>query len=173
MFDAADRLLQLPTSDLDRCCAWHRPHGERKAPRVGAKPVLAVDILDGVDGSPVRAGRGVPPADCTVTFAALKLQLLLGAGRILAGDVEVVDIGLDTRRGPGPARCRGRGRRLVVRPRPLTAHSDPLCGLPPAAWKVMPPTSHRRRRGKPRWMVSLSTPGTDGSAPEEVVRRCN
>ncbi len=57
--------------------------------------VLAVDIPSGVDGltgqllgSPVRADR-------TVTFAALKPGIVLEPGRSLAGEVTVVDIGLD------------------------------------------------------------------------------
>ena len=74
-------------------------HGEWWAPRVGATPVLAVDIPSGVDGLTGAAGRGVLPADRTVTFAALKPGLLFGPGRWLAGDVEVADIGLDV----GPA----------------------------------------------------------------------
>ena len=88
-------------------------HGEWRAPRVGAAPVLAVDIPSGVNGLTGEAGRGVLAADRTVTFAALKPGLLLGAGRNLAGDVEVVDIGLDTRRARAHAR-RVRGRRPVV-----------------------------------------------------------
>jgi ADP-dependent NAD(P)H-hydrate dehydratase / NAD(P)H-hydrate epimerase len=65
-------------------------------------PVLAVDIPSGIDGltgavgGPGSAGATrVQPATATVTFAALKPGLLLGAGPALAGAVEVVDIGLD------------------------------------------------------------------------------
>ncbi len=67
-----------------------------EAPRVGATPVLAVDIPSGVDGlTGETLGRPLA-AVRTVTFAAAKPGLLLGAGAGLSGEVEVVDIGLDT-----------------------------------------------------------------------------
>ena len=56
--------------------------------------MLAVDIPSGVDGNTGSADAGTP-ADVTVTFAAAKPGLYLGNGRDLAGDVRVVDIGLD------------------------------------------------------------------------------
>ena len=61
----------------------------------GDVPVLAVDIPSGVDGLTGVATGGVAAAQRTVTFAAAKPGLLLGAGARLAGDIEVVDIGLD------------------------------------------------------------------------------
>ena len=61
-------------------------------------PVLAVDIPSGVDGlTGELLGRPLA-AHRTVTFVALKPGLVLEPGRSFAGDVEVVDIGLD----PGP-----------------------------------------------------------------------
>ena len=57
--------------------------------------MLAVDIPSGVDGLTGAAGRAPCCAARTVTFAALKPGLLLAAGPELAGEVEVVDIGLD------------------------------------------------------------------------------
>ena len=61
-------------------------------------PVLAVDIPSGVDGL-TGAALGTPcPADRTITFAALKPGLVFEPGRSLAGDVEVVDLGLDVSR---------------------------------------------------------------------------
>jgi NAD(P)H-hydrate epimerase len=57
--------------------------------------VLAVDIPSGVDGLTGVASERVLAAERTVTFAALKPGLLLGGGRELAGEIEVVDIGLD------------------------------------------------------------------------------
>ena len=68
--------------------------------------MLAVDIPSGVDGLTGEAGRGVLAADRTVTFAALKPGLLFGAGRGLAGDVEVADIGLDVVVGARPTSSR-------------------------------------------------------------------
>ena len=61
--------------------------------------VLAVDIPSGVDGLTGRLIGRPARADRTVTFAALKPGLVLEPGRSVAGEVTVVDIGLDT----GPA----------------------------------------------------------------------
>lgn len=64
-----------------------------------ATPVLAVDLPSGVDGL-TGERLGEPwPADRTITFVALKPGLVLEPGRSLAGDVRVVDVGLD----PGAA----------------------------------------------------------------------
>ncbi|MCY3849751.1 MAG: NAD(P)H-hydrate dehydratase [Acidimicrobiaceae bacterium] len=60
-----------------------------------AQRVLAVDIPSGVDGL-TGERLGLPmSAERTVTFAALKPGLVLEPGRSLAGEVRVVDIGLD------------------------------------------------------------------------------
>jgi len=73
--------------------------GQYRAPAVPAGvPVLAVDIPSGVDGDTGEACGEPLRADLTVTFAALKPGLLLGDGPLLAGRVEVVDIGLDVSR---------------------------------------------------------------------------
>ena len=57
--------------------------------------ILAVDIPSGVDGLTGQR-LGLPlRAERTVTFAALKPGLVLEPGRSLAGEVRVVDIGLD------------------------------------------------------------------------------
>jgi len=70
--------------------------GEYKAPSVpSGVPVLAVDIPSGVDGDTGEAHGEPLRADVTVTFAALKPGLLQGDGPLLAGRVEVADIGLD------------------------------------------------------------------------------
>lgn len=64
------------------------------APTTDAQ-VLAVDIVSGVDGNTgVVSGRALK-ADRTLTFAALKPGLLLGAGAELSGEIEIADIGLD------------------------------------------------------------------------------
>lgn len=70
-------------------------------PAVGPAPVLAVDIpsgIGGLTGSVVGTSDddgGAVHAAVTVTFAALKPGLLLGAGAAACGSVEVADIGLD------------------------------------------------------------------------------
>lgn len=58
-------------------------------------PVLAVDIPSGLDGLTGELLGDPLVATRTVTFAALKPGLLLGAGPDRCGDIEVVDIGLD------------------------------------------------------------------------------
>jgi NAD(P)H-hydrate epimerase len=61
-----------------------------------AAAVVAVDIPSGVsadDGS--VADRVVLPADVTVTFGGIKAGLLLPPGRDLAGEVRLVEVGIE------------------------------------------------------------------------------
>ena len=58
-------------------------------------PVVAVDLPSGVDASTGEAAGVAVRADLTVTFHACKLGLAISPGRFLAGDVVIVDIGLD------------------------------------------------------------------------------
>jgi NAD(P)H-hydrate epimerase len=69
--------------------------GRWAPPDVGVVPVLAVDLPSGLDGLTGEATGPVLAAVRTVTFAAHKPGLLLGAGPALAGEVEVADVGLD------------------------------------------------------------------------------
>ena len=86
----------LPPCDLVIDAAYGTGfRGEYEAPDPGGAPVLAVDIPSGVNGLTGEAGPGAVSAELTVTFAALKPGLVLGAGRDRAGRVEVADIGLD------------------------------------------------------------------------------
>jgi hydroxyethylthiazole kinase-like uncharacterized protein yjeF len=81
----------LPRCDLVIDAAFGTGfRGTWDAPDVGDVPVLAVDIPSGVDGRTGLAEGHVLWAERTVTFAALKPGLLFAAG-----DIEVVDIGLD------------------------------------------------------------------------------
>ena len=57
--------------------------------------VVAVDIPSGVDPDDGSVPGVVLPADVTVTFGAFKAGLLLSPGRELAGEVRLIDIGLD------------------------------------------------------------------------------
>jgi NAD(P)H-hydrate epimerase len=87
----------LPSADLVIDAAYGT--GLQRAyspPSPGGSPVLAVDIPSGVSGltGEVLEGGGAMRAVATVTFASLKPGLLFGAGPDLAGEVEVVDIGL-------------------------------------------------------------------------------
>lgn len=96
VYEAAACPPVLPPCDLVIDAAYGTGfRGSWKAPDVGDAAVLAVDVPSGVDAQTGAAGRGVLPADRTVTFQALKPGLLLGAGSRLAGHVDVVDIGLD------------------------------------------------------------------------------
>ena len=142
MFDAADCPPRLPDADLVIDAAYGTGfHGEWRAPRVGAAPVLAVDIPSGVDGLTGEAGRGVLPADRTVTFAALKPGLLFGAGRV--------------------PRRRRRGRRH--RPRhqraPAPTSSSPTTSR--GWWRPRPPTAHKWSRAV---RVVAGSPGMTGAA---------
>jgi ADP-dependent NAD(P)H-hydrate dehydratase / NAD(P)H-hydrate epimerase len=174
LFDAAECPPQLPVADLVVDAAYGTGfRGEWRAPRVGAAPVLAVDIPSGVSGLTGEAGRGVLAADRTVTFAALKPGLLLGAGRNLAGEVEVVDIGLDTRRARAHL-VEAEDVSTWWRPRPPTAHKWSravriVAGSPGMTGAAHLSSGAAQRAGS--GMVTLSTPGADGSAPPEVVRR--
>ncbi|MGI8761613.1 MAG: NAD(P)H-hydrate dehydratase [Jatrophihabitantaceae bacterium] len=56
---------------------------------------VAVDLPSGVDADTGQAGERAVRADVTVTFGALEAGVLLGRGAELAGEVRLVDIGLD------------------------------------------------------------------------------
>jgi ADP-dependent NAD(P)H-hydrate dehydratase / NAD(P)H-hydrate epimerase len=98
--DAPDRIARDGDVDLVIDAAYGTGfRGTYRAPSVPAGvPVLAVDVPSGVDGDTGEACGEPLRADVTVTFAALKPGLLQGDGPLLAGRVEVVDIGLDVDR---------------------------------------------------------------------------
>jgi NAD(P)H-hydrate epimerase len=58
--------------------------------------VLAVDLPSGLDGDTGRLVGTPMRATATVTMAAIKAGLLIGAGPELAGEVEIADIGIPT-----------------------------------------------------------------------------
>ena len=96
VFPVAECPPRLPASDLVIDAAFGTGfRSEWYAPDPAGAPVLAVDIPSGVDGLTGAAGRGVLPADRTVTFAALKPGLLFPPGSVLAGELELADVGLD------------------------------------------------------------------------------
>lgn len=96
VIDAAMRPPMLPPADLVIDAAYGTGfRGEWIAPDIGDAAVLAVDLPSGLDATTGSAGPGVLAADRTVTFQAYKPGLLLGDGPRLAGEVTVVDIGLD------------------------------------------------------------------------------
>jgi len=99
VYDAAACPPVLPPADLVIDAAYGTGfHGGWRAPDVGGARVLAVDVPSGVDAltGAVPPGTHVLAADRTVTFAALKPGLLFSPGNELAGELELVDVGLDT-----------------------------------------------------------------------------
>src|SRR5437899_3334236 len=56
---------------------------------------IAVDVPSGIDADTGESGEAVVRADVTVTFGALKPGLVIGDGPSCAGQVHLVDIGLD------------------------------------------------------------------------------
>jgi NAD(P)H-hydrate epimerase len=96
VLDAEDLPAALPRCDLVIDAAYGTGfHGTWDPPDVGGVPVLAVDIPSGVDGRTGEAEGHVLWAERTVTFAALKPGLLFADGAARAGEIVVVDIGLD------------------------------------------------------------------------------
>ncbi len=152
--------------------------GEWIAPEItgvsGERPlVLAVDIPSGVNALTGQAGAGVLAADRTVTFQALKPGLVFGAGRRLAGDIVVVDIGLDVtsagvylvqasdvahcwpRRAPDAHKWKGAVR--------VVAGSVGMLG----AGQLCAAAAARSGAG----LVALSSPGADPGARSEIIQR--
>ena len=99
VIDAGEQPERLPPSDLVIDAAYGTGfRGDYTAPDPAGAPVLAVDIPSGIDGLTGEAQPGAVRATATITFAALKTGLLLGAGFEHAGRVSVADIGLDVSR---------------------------------------------------------------------------
>ena len=182
VFDARSCPAALPPCDLVIDAAYgtgYRPGDDSRPPwsppDVGAAAVLAVDIPSGVDALTGAAPATVLAATRTVTFAALKPGLLFGPGKALAGDVQVVDIGLDTSRATAhlvtAADVRG-----WWRPRPADAHKwsravRMIAGSRGMTGAAALSSAAAMRAGA--GIVWLSAPGLDhvGDAREEVVTK--
>ena len=179
VIDAAMRPPVLPACDLVIDAAYGTGfRGEWIAPDVvspsGGRPlVLAVDIPSGVDALTGEAGSGVLAADRTVTFQALKPGLLVGDGRELTGEIEVVDIGLDVS---------GATQHLVDAgdvaawwpQRAMEAHKwngavRVIAGSPGmlGAGRLCAEAAARSGAG----LVMLSSPGIDPDARSEIIQR--
>ena len=74
-----------------------RPDAARLATAAaeGAGITVAVDVPSGIDATTGAVQGAAFPAMHTVTFGAVKLGLVVGEGRAHAGQVHLVDIGLD------------------------------------------------------------------------------
>jgi hydroxyethylthiazole kinase-like uncharacterized protein yjeF len=74
-----------------------RPDAAGLARRAGESAALtvAVDIPSGIDADTGAVGGDAFPAMHTVTFGAVKPGLVVGEGRGYAGEVHLIDIGLD------------------------------------------------------------------------------
>ncbi|HEX5027390.1 MAG TPA: NAD(P)H-hydrate dehydratase [Gaiellaceae bacterium] len=74
-----------------------RPEAAELIDRINASEarVVSVDMPSGVDASTGEVAGAAVEADLTVTFHAPKVGLAVAPGRFLAGEVVVVDIGLD------------------------------------------------------------------------------
>ena len=172
---AADQPETVPTCDLVIDAAYGTGFdGSWTGPDTGDAPVLAVDIPSGVDATTGRARDGVIPADRTVTFAALKPGLLFAPGSLLAGTLEVADIGLDIGE-PLMALVEERDVAEWVPPRPADWHKWRAAVWVIAGSGGMMGAAHLAARAAQRTgagMVRLSTPGyaTDPLAPTEAVR---
>jgi len=57
--------------------------------------VVAVDLPSGVDPDDGSIPGAVLPADLTVTFGGVKAGLLIAPGSVAAGEIRLIDIGLD------------------------------------------------------------------------------
>ncbi len=72
-----------------------RPEAAELAQAATHLPTVAVDLPSGVDADTGSAEDEAVRADLTVTFGALKPGLVVGRGAELAGEVRLVDIGLE------------------------------------------------------------------------------
>jgi hydroxyethylthiazole kinase-like uncharacterized protein yjeF len=179
VFDAVSCPSTLAPCDLVIDAAYGTGfRGEWSAPAVagrsGERPaVLAVDIPSGVDALTGEAGLGVLAADRTITFQALKPGLVFGAGRRLSGSIDVADIGLDVSRASqhlvvaadvaewwpvrSPAAHKWKGAVRVV------AGSRGMLG----AGRLSAAAAARAGAG----LVTLSSPGLDPDALDEIIQR--
>ena len=79
-----------------------RPDAAALAAQVADDDVVAVDLPSGVDADTGEVAGAVVRADLTLVFGTCKPGLLVGAGRLAAGRVELVDIGLGPELPPAP-----------------------------------------------------------------------
>ncbi len=177
VFDAAECPVRLPFSDLVIDAAYGT--GYRAScrapwtpPAIGWGPVLAVDIPSGLDGSTGEHAGAVLAADRTVTFQALKPGLLFGDGPSLAGEIDVVDIGLDVSRATSHVVEAGDVAAWLPR-RPGDAHKWAAAVRIVAGAPGMLGAAGLAARGAARCgagLVAVSSPGGSAPVPLEVLQ---
>ncbi len=167
---------ELPHADLVIDAAFGTGfHGTWRAPDAGGAPVLAVDIPSGVDGLTGMAGPHVLAADRTVSFVALKPGLLFSPGSELAGELEMVDVGLDA--GEVHAHLvQAADVSAWLPPRSPVSHKWHTAVRIIAGSRTMPGAAALAAAGAQRTgagMVQWSTPGADHAdrMPLEAVHR--
>jgi ADP-dependent NAD(P)H-hydrate dehydratase / NAD(P)H-hydrate epimerase len=174
VFDVAMCPPVLPPADLVIDAAYGTGfHGSWRAPAVGDAMVLAVDIPSGVDGSTGTAGPSTLAADVTVTFAAGKPGLYIGRGRRLAGEIRVVDIGLDVSSATVHVVERADVAQWIGH-RVGDAHKWAQAVRVVAGSSGMTGAAHLVTAGAQRagaGIVHVSSPGVEGHPPIEAVTR--
>jgi len=148
-------------------------HGEWHPPRVGAIPVLAVDVPTGLDADTGVASEHTLHAVATVTFQAAKPGHYFGGGPGRSGAVRVCDIGLDI---GDPAAWvledADVGAWMPTRPRDSHKWKQALrivagsAGMTGAAEL----SSHAAQRAGAS-LVALSSPGAEPTPPVEAIER--
>lgn len=176
VFPVATCPAVLPPADLVIDAAFGTGfHGTWRAPDVGDARVLAVDVPSGVDGLTGRVAGDVLAAERTVSFVALKPGLLFSPGAELAGELELVDVGLDV----GDVHTHLLQEADVAEwlpPRPATSHKWNAAVRIIAGSRTMPGAAALAAAGAQRagaGMVQWSTPGAESAdrMPLEAVHR--
>lgn len=176
LFPIATCPAVLPPADLVIDAAFGTGfHGTWRAPDVGDARVLAVDIPSGVDGLTGFVAGDVLAAERTVTFVALKPGLLFSPGAELAGELELVDVGLEV--GDVDTHLLQQGDVAEwLPPRPATSHKWHAAVRVIAGSRTMPGAAALAAAGAQRagaGMVQWSTPGAETAdrMPLEAVHR--
>jgi NAD(P)H-hydrate epimerase len=122
-----------------------------KAINASGRPVVAVDVPSGLDGTTGMAEGAVVQATCTVTFFRRKPGHVLLPGRRLCGEVRLAGIGMP--------------ERVLEEVRPHTYANDPA--LWAAAWPRPSADAHKYTRGH---AVVVSGPAESTGAARLAAR---
>lgn len=96
-FETAGERSSIPHCDLVIDAAYGTGfHGEYVSPVGIGQPVLAVDLVSGLDALTGEIAIPSEPAIATITFGCLKPGLLFAAGSEISGSIAIASLGLDT-----------------------------------------------------------------------------